>query len=89
MSAAYEPNPPSRKTEDFPKTNTMPEGWVMEEIMNAYNDPGPANSRGTAADMQAGPVPVPTTGGYEPQAAAYTAPKTKGNGHNGASHAVD
>ena len=44
-----EPNPPSRKEEDFPKTTTIPDGWVMPELMNVYN-----------AEEQ---NPVPATGG--------------------------
>jgi len=66
MSKTNEPNPPSRKDEDFPKTNTMPEGWVMDELMEVYN-PGAdeakpaeraaASTAGQAADY------VPATGG--------------------------
>jgi hypothetical protein len=28
----YGPNPPSRKEEDFPKTTTIPEGWIAESL---------------------------------------------------------
>lgn len=55
MSANFEPNPPSRKEEDFPKTNTIPSGWVMEELMDVYNRNGSVADRGVS-------LPVPTTG---------------------------
>jgi hypothetical protein len=37
MAATFDPNPPSRKDEDFPKTNTVPEGWVSDALMQKYN----------------------------------------------------
>lgn len=38
MAATFDPNPPSRRDEDFPKTNTVPEGWVSDAIMQKYNN---------------------------------------------------
>jgi hypothetical protein len=54
MSKSMEPNPPARKDEDFPKTNTVPDGWVMDDLTAAYN---PTVMRGKESDM-----PVPNTG---------------------------
>ena len=54
MTTTKEPNPPSRKEEDFPKTTTIPEGWIMDDLMEAYN-----GERGVTILNQA---PVPTTG---------------------------
>jgi len=31
MSKSFEPNPPSRKPGGFPKTTTVPEGWVVDD----------------------------------------------------------
>ena len=42
MSTKYDPNPPSRRDESFPKTTTIPEGWVSDAIMESYNHTGPA-----------------------------------------------
>lgn len=28
----HDPNPPLRKEEDFPKTTTIPEGWIAEAL---------------------------------------------------------
>jgi hypothetical protein len=49
MSKFTDPNPPSRKEEDFPKTNTMPEGWNGDALMAAYNPPtaAPTSSEAT------------------------------------------
>lgn len=47
MSKNFEPNPPSRKEEDFPKTNTMPSGWVLDDLTAAYNPPCRENSEET------------------------------------------
>jgi hypothetical protein len=55
MSPKTEPNPPSRKDEDFPKTTTIPSGWVMEELMEVYNRNGSVADRGVS-------IPVPATG---------------------------
>lgn len=54
MTRAYEPNPPSRKEEDFPKTTTIPAGWVMPELMEHYNGEQAAESQ---------EMTVPATGG--------------------------
>ncbi len=70
MSTTKDPNPPSRREEDFPKTNTIPDGWVMEHLMDVYNRTGSAYDRGVANEM---PVPVPMTGS--------TCPKTNGKSH--------
>lgn len=29
----FSTNPPSRKEEDFPKTTTIPEGWITEALV--------------------------------------------------------
>lgn len=68
MSPKNEPNPPARKDEDFPKVNTIPDGWAMHELMDAYNRPegssGNGSSEHTAEDHH---IPLPTTGGHEPR----------------------
>ncbi len=28
----FSTNPPSRREEDFPKTTTIPEGWITESL---------------------------------------------------------
>lgn len=61
MSHSHEPNPPSRKEEDFPKTNTLPDGWILDALMEVYNHNGTVSDRGVSlTDEQ--PIPVPTTG---------------------------
>jgi hypothetical protein len=61
MSHATEPNPPARKDEDFPKTNTIPDGWIMDALMEVYNRNGSVSDRGvTVSEEQI--IPVPTTG---------------------------
>ncbi len=79
MSTPREPNPPSRREEDFPKTNTIPDGWVMDALMEIYNETGCVGDRGVAQPAGSQPVeviPVPATG--------VTCDKT-----NGRSHPVD
>jgi hypothetical protein len=49
----FDPNPPSRKEEDFPKTTTVPEGWIVEALTDA---PVP-NTGGTAPEDNLRPVP--------------------------------
>ncbi len=61
MSTSPQPNPPSRRGEDFPKTNTIPDGWVMDELMEYYNGTGAAEGRETES------IPVPDTGAFEPK----------------------
>ncbi len=46
MSTPFEPNPPSRRSEDFPKTNTIPDGWVSGVLMDVYNNPAGAREDG-------------------------------------------
>ncbi len=58
---SHEPNPPSRKEEDFPKTNTIPDGWIMDCLMEVYNHNGTVSDRGVALSDE-GPIPVPATG---------------------------
>jgi hypothetical protein len=64
MSANYEPNPPSRREEDFPKTNTIPNGWVTDALMEKYNptEPVPATgkdrSNGRHPEENTRPAPV-------------------------------
>ncbi len=70
MSTTKDPNPPSRREEDFPKTNTIPDGWVMDHLMDVYNRTGSAYDRGVANEM---PVPVPMTGS--------TCPRINGKSH--------
>lgn len=36
MFPSLEPNPPSRKPGDFPKTNTIPEGWMVDPFVTLY-----------------------------------------------------
>jgi hypothetical protein len=43
MSNIQDPNPPARRDEEFPKTTTIPEGWVIDALMASYNETGPAN----------------------------------------------
>ncbi len=62
---SHEPNPPSRKEEDFPKTSTIPDGWVMDAIMEYYN--GASTARRDAVS-----IPVPDTG---------SAPRLNGKSH--------
>jgi hypothetical protein len=61
VSKTKDPNPPSRKNEDFPKTNTFPDGWVMDSIMERYNSAGSVYDRGET-DLNENNVPVPATG---------------------------
>lgn len=61
MSTPKEPNPPSRKEEDFPKTTTIPDGWVMEALMEVYNGAGTVYDRGVSL-MDQHNIPVPATG---------------------------
>ncbi len=58
---SHEPNPPSRKEEDFPKTNTFPDGWIMDALMEVYNRNGSVSDRGVALSDDE-PIPVPATG---------------------------
>jgi hypothetical protein len=44
MAKNYDPNPPSRRDESFPKTTTIPEGWVSDAIMESYNHTGPSSN---------------------------------------------
>jgi hypothetical protein len=46
MSPIVEPNPPSRKEEDFPKTTTIPDGWDTYAIMERYNTARPVPTTG-------------------------------------------
>lgn len=62
MSTPVEPNPPSRRHEDFPKTTTVPEGWMTDDIMASYNAEGSMYDPGQPARPETQPVPVPTTG---------------------------
>ncbi|RPJ50332.1 MAG: hypothetical protein EHM21_05235 [Chloroflexi bacterium] len=71
MSASTEPNPPARREEDFPKTNTIPDGWILDSLMDVYNSEGSAYD--PAAQMEVKSAPVPTTG-------SNSGPT---NGHNG------
>ncbi len=57
---SHEPNPPSRKEEDFPKTNTIPDGWIMDALMEVYNRNGSVADRGV--DVSEEIIPVPATG---------------------------
>ena len=62
MSTSKEPNPPSRREEDFPKTNTIPDGWVMDALMEVYNGSGSVYDRGvTILDQRSTPVPATGT----------------------------
>ena len=69
MSANFEPNPPSRKPGGFPKTNTMPEGWVMDELMEFYNGAAAQDAvTGLPVLEPTEAVPVPATGRSNGQA---------------------
>jgi hypothetical protein len=47
MTGKNDPNPPSRRDEDFPKTTTIPEGWMTDDLMDYYNrPPAPASDNG-------------------------------------------
>jgi hypothetical protein len=46
MSTNLDPNPPARRDEGFPKTTTIPEGWVTDAMMQSYNESGPATPEG-------------------------------------------
>ena len=52
----FGPNPPSRKEEDFPKTTTIPEGWIIEEIMQ--NPSGSPDDSSSQAEDNTRPAPV-------------------------------
>jgi hypothetical protein len=56
-----EPNPPSRKEEDFPKTTTIPDGWIMDALMEVYNSSVTAPEPRAAVHEQHS-TPVPATG---------------------------
>jgi hypothetical protein len=47
-----EPNPPSRRDEDFPKTTTVPEQWVTDALMDAYNPPAKPSKDAPPSDAQ-------------------------------------
>jgi hypothetical protein len=61
MSTSREPNPPSRKDEDFPKTTTIPSGWVIDALPDAYNGTGIVDDR-SASLMEQHNIQVPATG---------------------------
>ena len=63
MSKNSEPNPSTRRHEDFPKTTTMPDGWSMDALMEAYNGCGERADH-IRAEERMNPVPVPATGGH-------------------------
>ena len=46
MSKNMDPNPPARRDEEFPKTTTIPEGWVTDAMMESYNQTGPVSPNG-------------------------------------------
>src|SRR5512133_290299 len=72
MSKNSEPNPSTRRSEDFPKTTTMPDGWSMDALMDAYNGCGERADHIRAEELME-PVPVPTTGGPNGKARPQTA----------------
>ncbi len=69
---SHEPNPPSRKEEDFPKTNTIPDGWIMDCLMEVYNHNGTVSDRGVALTDKE-PIPVPATGAEKVNGKAHPA----------------
>lgn len=79
MTTNRDTNPPSRRDEDFPKTSTIPEGWVMDALMEKYNQPREAADRGTD------PIPVPATGYMNGKANGKVNGKANGKA-NGAAH---
>lgn len=44
MSYNLDPNPHARRDEEFPKTTTIPEGWVTDALMESYNHTGPVST---------------------------------------------
>jgi hypothetical protein len=54
MTAIMDPNPPSRRDEDFPKTTTIPEGWMTETLVNGTE--GQAKSADPADNTRPTPV---------------------------------
>lgn len=83
MSANYEPNPPSRREGDFPKTTTIPDGWVTDALMEAYNGKAAVPQR----DQRPLPdqvVVMPDTGRANGHANGHTNGRVNGraNGHS-------
>lgn len=62
MSSHSEPNPPSRRNEDFPKTNTIPGAWNLDEMVeDSFAADRGSTYHGIPAEGSAA-FPVPTTG---------------------------
>jgi hypothetical protein len=52
----FGPKPPSRREEDFPKTTTIPEGWIAEALPSTT---GASNSTGAPeGEENTRPAPV-------------------------------
>jgi hypothetical protein len=49
MSNNTDPNPPARRDEEFPKTTTIPEGWVTDALMESNNNTGPVAIDGSGS----------------------------------------
>jgi hypothetical protein len=80
MFQKQEPNPPARREEDFPKTTTIPDGWVTDALMEAYNGQAAVPQRDTRPLPQQ-EISVPATGG--------TNGKTNGHTNGRARHASE
>lgn len=62
MSKQTEPTPPARQSEDFPKTTTIPDGWVTDCLMDKYNHAAPTEASDRPAARVENVIPVPATG---------------------------
>lgn len=56
MTTNQDPNPPARRDEAFPKTTTIPEGWVTDAMMASYNQTGPVSQEVDPANTGTRPV---------------------------------
>lgn len=73
MFKKSEPNPSVRRSEDFPKTTTMPDGWSMDALMETYNGCG-ERADNIRAEERMEPIPVPATGAAHMNGKAKTQP---------------
>jgi hypothetical protein len=78
MTNSYEPKPPSRREEDFPKTTTIPDGWVTDALMEAYNGQDAVPQR-DARPLPQQIIAVPATGGVNGKSNGHSS--VHNNGH--------
>lgn len=57
MYSTIEPNPPSRKNEDFPKTTTIPEGWNGDALMASAVNGAPSETGEEKVQASSRPAP--------------------------------